>query len=241
VVALLSVVLALLTLSYTPGSMFLTFSAVLFVWDAVGRGESVAGDFDLRLLWRGWKRAILVGMVLAAMTLQMPWENWEYYAPGYTSRENIGSGRVRQTYHSPFHAQGTQDAYSLGKATVPVLLILGTLAWATWRGEEPVRRRGTAAAGVVATDTAAIGDAEQPAPPGWFRYVPAALAGAFVVYAVINLQPGSSPFGGAATWAAGPTWMLIGLLPYYVGAAMIARKGYNTAVQSTSTAAPAAA
>jgi hypothetical protein len=230
--ALLAAAMALVTLSYTPGGVSLSLSAAAFVWDAARRGELAAGPFDVRLLWRGWKRAILIGTVLGAIALQLPWENWEYYAPGYTTRERIDSYTVRETRNPAFHAQGERDAYALGKAGVPLTLLLATLVWGAWRGS-----RAAGAGAPDQTGAASEGDAL----PEWYAYVPLGLAALLVLNAVSNLDPNQSPFGGFRTWAAGPTFMLIGLLPYYAGAIVLARRRPAPAHAPAATRAPAAA
>ncbi|HLN60571.1 MAG TPA: hypothetical protein VK464_03395, partial [Symbiobacteriaceae bacterium] len=162
--------------------------------DSLARGETL-GPIDLRLLWVGWRRWLVIGTVLAAWTFTAPWE-----AGTYVTGYSYTSGGWR--YWVPGSSGGDGSGMATGAATIPGLLLMGTVIWAAWRG----------ISGSV---------------PTWFRYIPAAVAPILIIFAVVHAQRPDwtdNYTGIAYGWSAvGPLLFIILLSPFYVAAVQFAR------------------
>jgi len=177
------------------GFIFWAAATVIFVKDAFRRGE--LGPFDPRMLWRGWRLMLLIGITLASLTFAAPWEP-TVNVSGYTSYQSRWDGEYR-VEHSGFSMGGENNAHAQGAATVPALLMLGVLAWAAYRGGHPAAR--------------------------WGRFLPVALAPVLIIWAWRFalppdwVQENSMAYGMTAE---GPGYFIFLLLPYYVGAVALA-------------------
>lgn len=105
--------------------LFWAAATVVFLKDALARGE--LGPFDPRLLLRGWRLMLLVGITLASLTFTMTWEAQERIT-GWGGG-GLGPG-------------GNTTARTAGVATVPSLLMFGVLVWASYKGSHPAARLG---------------------------------------------------------------------------------------------------
>lgn len=198
--AILFVLGATANLGFNVGILLFLPGLWLFLRDAANRQE--LGPFDPRLLTYGWRILLVVGVILASFTFSAPW-NPDYYYTGYSTTERHWDG-LYSVWHPGSHAGGDNDAYAMGAATVPAVLMLGAMLWAAWRGKGAV--------------------------PGWFRFVPAALGVLMVLSIVKYFGQDSWARGYSGTVvssdAAGPYWFVMMLVPFFVGSAMLAM-GWN--------------
>lgn len=177
------------------GFIFWAAATVVFLKDAFRRGE--LGPFDPRLLWRGWRLLLLIGITLASLTFAASWEP-TVNVSGYTSYETRWDGEYR-VWNPGFSMGGKANAHDQGAATVPALMMLTVLAWAAYTGGHPIAR--------------------------WGRYLPVIFAPILFIWAYRwSLPPdwvkeNSMSYGLAAD---GPGYFIIFLLPYYVGAVALA-------------------
>lgn len=189
---------------------FALAAAAVFLSDARRRGE--LGNFDPAMLLRGARLSILVGVVIAALAFSAPWENWEIGASGWsnTRQETREDGvYVVTTSQEGFRESGQRNAHDMGASTVPALLMIGALAWCAWSGAPTT---------------------------GWRRFIPLAFAAALVLWGIYFLDP-KTIYGEGGTistedpnlgspgdtrLAPGPAYFLVLLVPFYLGAAVLA-------------------
>lgn len=125
-VSVLATLTALVPGGLTFGWFLIAWGSWRFVKDSLARGETL-GPIDLRLLWVGWRRWLVIGVVLAAWTFSAPWEGGSYVS-GYS----YTSGDWR--YWVPGRSFGDGSGMATGAATFPSLLLMGSVIWAAWRG-----------------------------------------------------------------------------------------------------------
>lgn len=191
--------LALLTVIVPGGLSFgwllLCGGTYLFVKDSLARGEG-SDWFDPRLLWRDWRRWMVIGTVLASLTFAAAWEPYTYvYGYSYTTR----SGNWEYRHSIPGSSYGNGSAMQIGANTVPGLLMTAAIGWAMWRGAVPnwIRYLPLALLPVLV-----VVAARYMGKPAWLETAKGAA------------------FGHEAY---GPYWFLILLIPYLIGAVQIAR------------------
>lgn len=169
----------------------------MWLKEALRRGEVTIGPLDLRLAWYGWRRWLLVGMLLASFTFAA---SWEPVTSVMSQRDyTVGSTAYRET---SWFRYGERSGLGTGAATLPALVLTGVLVWAAWRGQN----------GVV---------------PTWHRFVPAASTPLLIILAVRHMgtpdwvkQYSDVAYAIPAT---GPYLFVFLLVPFYVAAAMLAR------------------
>jgi hypothetical protein len=198
-VSLLAIVTTAVPAGITLGWFALAGGTYMWLKEAARRGETVIGPFDFRLSGYGWRRWLLVGIVLAAFTFAASWEPWTYVSGySYTTR----SGGWEYTYRVPGSEYDPGSGMGTGAATVPALLMSAVVLWSAYVG------RG----GQV---------------PAWFRYVPAIVSPVLILLAVRHFGVAAwtqnyrdtvvtSPPGG-------PYLFVILLIPFYLAAFNLAR------------------
>ncbi|HWI61746.1 MAG TPA: zinc ribbon domain-containing protein [Symbiobacteriaceae bacterium] len=184
-----------LTSGLSIGFILWTAATAVFLKDAFRRGE--LGAFDPRLLWRGWRLLLLIGIALASFTFAASWEP-TVNVSGYTSYEHRWDGEYR-VWNSGFSMGGKNNAHDQGAATVPSLMMLTVLVWAAYTGTHPAAR--------------------------WGRYLPVIFAPILIIWAFRwSLPPDWVKTNDMAygMQAEGPGYFIFLLLPYYVGAVALA-------------------
>jgi hypothetical protein len=177
------------------GFLFWAAATVVFLRDSFRRGE--LGPFDPRLLLRGWRLPVLIGLTLASLTFAAVWEP-TYHVSGYTTTENRWDGVYRVTHPSHDYG-GTSNAHEEGAATFPALLMLAVLTVCAYQGNHPVVRKAA-------------------------RYLPVIVAPILIAWAWKWGTPSNDDSTGMMyTFSGdGPGGFVLLAIPYYVGAVALA-------------------
>lgn len=194
-VAALAVITVALPGGITPGWFILVGGTWVFLKDSLARGE--AGLLDIRSLWRGWRRWMMIGLALASFTFSADWEPWTYVG-GYSTHDRVGNWEY--TYWHPGQSFGQGSGMAVGANTWLAPMLLAILVWIAWPRRKPM--------------------------PSWWRYVPLALTvlAGVVASTYLHDDAWAHKYSGTVTSPpGGPFYFIVTLIPVLIGAIQFAR------------------